>query len=261
MKINTLHQLIDEAKLELYPLDAHILSSQSEWDREQYAILLAAVLIGDGTVSEAQCRVFALLLAALHLPTEPARYFAQVRQIDKSTVIEFVNRYKSQDVAKAFIFDAAVLERLSGKSSPESKQFLFEIIQLLDVNFKELVVFYKLLITEEIESNNNDRFVIKSDIADVIKKVINEGNNIFLFLTLSNMTHQACKINKDIRLLYKIEDNTLVYHSAVENIGTVQWGESTYQSQRVKVCYAISYLPSLHHWKPVFQDVIEGNCG
>jgi hypothetical protein len=253
MKINTLHQLIDEAKLELYPLEAHMLSSQSEWDREQYAILLAAVLIGDGTVSEAQCRVFALLLAALHLPTEPARYFALVGQIDKSTVIEFVNRYKSQDVAKAFIFDAAVLEKLSEKSSLESKQFLFEIIQLLDVNFNEQVFFYKLLFSGKPKNDIKHRIVLKQDIYKII--TINGS-----FLTAFLSKHSSCYSSEGIHIALKIRTNTLIYNEETENLGVIHWGDTKFDSLKVKVRYGIEYLNYLRHWKPVFQDVIEGNC-
>lgn len=253
MKINTLHQLIDEAKLELYPLDAHILSSQSEWDREQYAILLAAVLIGDGTVSEAQCRVFALLLAALNLPTEPARYFAQVGQLDKSTVVEFVKRYKSQDVAKAFVFDAAVLDKLSENSSSESKQLLFEVIQLLDVNFNEQVFFYKLLFSAKQKSDIKHRIVLKQDIYRAITRKSP-------LLTAFISQHSSFYSSEGIQAALKIRANTLIYNEETEDLGVIRWGDTKFDSLKVKVRYGIEYLNYLRHWKPVFQDVIEGNC-
>ncbi len=54
MSQHKLLQLIDQAKPNLQPLNTHYMAQFSIAERQDYAIMLAAVITGTGTVTEAQ---------------------------------------------------------------------------------------------------------------------------------------------------------------------------------------------------------------
>ena len=79
--LDTLTRAADEEQLRLRPLPEHAAATQAEHLRRHYALLLAAVLTAQPTVSEPQTRLLRLLLDALKLGDIRGPLFEQARKL------------------------------------------------------------------------------------------------------------------------------------------------------------------------------------
>ena len=86
--IDQLTRAADEEQLLLQPLPPHSAVGQEEHLRRHYALLLAALLATQPQVSEAQNRLFLLLLHSLQLSDIRAALFEEARALENDTLLE-----------------------------------------------------------------------------------------------------------------------------------------------------------------------------
>ena len=137
--MNLLEKL-DAIMPELQPLAPHCMASADLHSREHYAMLLAALLQTGNTVSEAQSRVFSMLLASMQLPGTPAKYLQWAANVEQAVLKEaLLVCQANQDCAAALLLDATILMRLTGRLNKEQQQTLSSTFNLLRVDEKELL--------------------------------------------------------------------------------------------------------------------------
>ena len=88
MSQHKLLQLIDQAKPNLQPLNTHYMAQFSVAERQDYATMLAAIITGAGTVTEAQSRLFGMLLTSMELENEVAFYYNLAADFSKKTLYQ-----------------------------------------------------------------------------------------------------------------------------------------------------------------------------
>lgn len=132
-----LHDL-DDLKIDAKPLQPHFVMRCDTHVRERYAGLLAAILLAQGKVDEAQSRLFCLLLGSLGLSGSQARLFEQAPSTDRTVLSECARFFGEQGLMLTFFVDAAILLRLAGPLSAESQQLLCELADFFGLSPTDL---------------------------------------------------------------------------------------------------------------------------
>lgn len=115
MSITPLRDLIDQARPELEPLNAHYMAVREPIAKDRYLTLLAASLLEEGCLSEAQSRVFGMLTASMAVNKPFSFFVQQVAKLDKTELKEIVKQLKVDEKASnAYLFDMMVLLRING---------------------------------------------------------------------------------------------------------------------------------------------------
>lgn len=127
-----LHDL-DDLKTATQTLPAHFAIGCDAHVRERYAGLLATILLAQGNITEAQSRLFRLLLAALDLPDTQARLFEQAPDTSRDVLGECARLFGEHGLVLSFLVDAAVLLRLAGPLPAEQQQLLCELADLFNM--------------------------------------------------------------------------------------------------------------------------------
>ncbi|WP_318498001.1 hypothetical protein [Photobacterium leiognathi] len=131
MSQHKLLQLIDQTKPNLQPLNTHYMAQFSIAERQDYAIMLAAVITGTGTVTEAQSRLFGMLLSSMELDNDVASYYKLAQDIDVNYLNEIINNFSNGFVGKSLVFDVLVISSLTNNNL---NKLLSEIVMVLNVN-------------------------------------------------------------------------------------------------------------------------------
>lgn len=121
-------QTLDRLKPELQPLPAHFAATQDTHTREQYATVLAAVLLAKGQIHESESRLFGMLTSSLGLEGSSAKYFSQANELDGDSLRNFFRTINSDDLKSAFLTDALILSRVHLPMSSHQSQLISEII-------------------------------------------------------------------------------------------------------------------------------------
>lgn len=132
--LSMLTQAADEEQLLLEPLPRHAAADEAEHLRRQYALLLAALLTAQPSVSEAQTRLLRLLLAALALEDIRAALFEEARALEPASLIEAGRRVREAGYAEQLVLDALVLLRLDASLGDEIVQLVGELAVFLDLD-------------------------------------------------------------------------------------------------------------------------------
>lgn len=130
MNQHKLLQLIDQVKPNLQPLNTHYMAQFSVAEREDYATMLAAVITGTGTVTEAQSRLFGMLLTSMELDNDVASYYQLAQELNSGFVEKYISNNNIKNVFNSLLFDMNILLLLTQECNAEllsSLSLLFNI--------------------------------------------------------------------------------------------------------------------------------------
>ncbi len=136
MNLNQFLNSLDAHKPAAQPLPPHQ-AQQDECDehtRLTYALMLASVLHTRPPITEAQARVFDLLLGSLGLASIQAKLFAEAQTLEESALLEARRVFTEHRLTQVFLLDVLVLERLRGPLDEESLKLLSELADFLLLN-------------------------------------------------------------------------------------------------------------------------------
>lgn len=136
--LDTLTRAADEEQLRLRPLPEHAAATQAEHLRRHYALLLAAVLTAQPTVSEPQTRLLRLLLDALKLGDIRGPLFEQARKLTPEPLLEAARLIREAGFARHLVLDAMVLLRLEAPLGDDTVRLVGELACFLDLSESEL---------------------------------------------------------------------------------------------------------------------------
>lgn len=136
--LDTLTRAADEEQLRLKPLPEHAAATQEEHLRRHYALLLAAVLTAQPTISEPQTRLLRLLLDALKLGDIRGPLFEQTRELEPETLLEAARLIREAGFAHHLVVDALVLLRLDARLGDEAARLAGELATFLGLDEAEL---------------------------------------------------------------------------------------------------------------------------
>lgn len=136
--LDTLTRAADEEQLRLRPLPEHAAATQEEHLRRHYALLLAAVLTAQPTVSEPQTRLLRLLLDALKLGDIRGPLFEQARKLTPEPLLEAARLIREAGFARHLVLDAMVLLRLEAPLGDDTVRLVGELACFLDLSESEL---------------------------------------------------------------------------------------------------------------------------
>lgn len=125
--LDTLTRAADEEQLRLRPLPDHAAATQAEHLRRHYALLLAAVLTAQPTISEPQTRLLRLLLDALKLGDLRGTLFEQARDLTPEPLLEAARLIRDAGFAHHLVLDALVLLRLDAPLGDEAARLAGEL--------------------------------------------------------------------------------------------------------------------------------------
>ena len=131
MNLNQFLNTLDAHKHAAQPLPPHQAQALDGHTRRIYALMLASVLHTRPPVSEAQARVFDLLLGSLELTSMQAQLFAEVQTLEESALLEALRLLTEHRLKEVFLLDVLVLERLRGPLDEESLKLLSELADFL----------------------------------------------------------------------------------------------------------------------------------
>ena len=136
MNLNQFLNALDVHKPAAQPLPPHQAQKDQcdEHTRRTYALLLASVLHTRPPITEAQARVFDLLLGSLGLASIQAKLFAEAQMLEESALLEARRVFTEHRLTQVFLLDVLVLERLHGPLDEESLKLLSELADFLLLN-------------------------------------------------------------------------------------------------------------------------------
>jgi hypothetical protein len=136
--LDTMKRAADDEQLKLKPLPKHIIATQPELLRQNYALLLAALLSAQPCISETQARLTCLLLDALELGDIRGALFEQARELDEETPVKAARLIRDAGMAQHLLVDALVLLRLDTPLDDEIAGLIGEFASFLDVDIENL---------------------------------------------------------------------------------------------------------------------------
>ena len=136
--LGTMKRAADIEQLKLKPLPKHIIASLPILLRQNYALLLAALLSAQPSISETQTRLTCLLLDALELGDIRGTLFAQARKLDEETPVKAARLIRDAGLARHLLVDALVLLRLDLPLDDELAGLISEFSSFLDVDAEDL---------------------------------------------------------------------------------------------------------------------------
>jgi hypothetical protein len=136
MNLNQFLNTLDTHKPAAQPLSQHQAQKDEcdEHTRHTYALTLASVLQTSPPVTEAQARVFDLLLGSLGLASIQAQLFAEAQTLEEFALLEALRLFAEHRLTQVFLLDVLVLERLRGPLNEESLKLLSELADFLGIN-------------------------------------------------------------------------------------------------------------------------------
>lgn len=132
--LETLARAADEEQLKLHPLPEHAAANQAEHLRQHYALLLAAVLTSQASISEAQTRLLRLLLNSLKLGDIRAQLFEQARALEPAPLLEAARLIREAGFAEHLLVDMLVLLRLDAPLTDEAARLAGELAAFLGLD-------------------------------------------------------------------------------------------------------------------------------
>ncbi|HIF9249779.1 TPA: hypothetical protein ACX6RB_000846 [Photobacterium damselae] len=133
MSQHKLLQLIDQAKPNLQPLNIHYMAQFSVAERQDYATMLAAVITGTGTVTEAQSRLFGMLLTSMELDDNIASYYKLAQELDFKTLVLIIEGFARKEVSNSLIFDMLVISVLCDFDSDLLNSEIVTVLEVRDL--------------------------------------------------------------------------------------------------------------------------------
>ncbi|MHA6605213.1 hypothetical protein [Photobacterium damselae] len=195
MNQHKLLQLIDQAKPNLQPLNTHYMAQFSIAERQDYATMLAAVITGTGTVTEAQSRLFGMLLTSMELDHDVASYYKLAQILDIKSFNEIIRLFSNTLKSNSLFFDVLVMSLLTDNNSNE---LLSEIVTVLKINDVSKIKEYINFLCGDYEKSN----YLKEEYSNTY--II--GKKQFLFRLKSKIYNKQYKVlERDVFAENKIE--------------------------------------------------------
>lgn len=119
------------------PLSVHAVAEVSEHLREQYALLLAAILSEQAHVSAEQARLFHQLLLSLRLGDVRVKLFEYSKVLDKEKLISMARLIREEKFSGNLLLDALILLRIDAPLTDESSELIAELASFLRVDKRE----------------------------------------------------------------------------------------------------------------------------
>lgn len=136
---------IDRIKPDMKPLAPHFAATQDTHTRELYATMLAAVLLSNQLISEAESRLFAMLLQSLGLESQSAKFLAQAQQLNAEQLRDFFRILNTDDLKSAFLMDAMILSRIDSPISDAQSQLLAEFLDVFELEQSKLYMLMSMV--------------------------------------------------------------------------------------------------------------------
>lgn len=133
--------LMSGARLQLEPLDAHFIAGNDAALKDDYLILLAALLLENGALTEAQQRLITMLIASIQPAFPLAHYLQQSAKLDSEGLARIVrNLGQTKHAAQALMFDFAVLQRITGPLAPLQVERLGWLAKICGLADKQIML-------------------------------------------------------------------------------------------------------------------------
>jgi hypothetical protein len=133
--------LVSAARVQLEPLDAHFIAGSDAALKDDYLTLLAALLLENGALTEAQLRLMMMLIAAIQPAFPLAHYLQQSAKLDGEGLARIVRHLgQTKQAAQALLFDFAVLQRITGPLAPQQVERLGWLAKICGLTDKEILL-------------------------------------------------------------------------------------------------------------------------
>lgn len=271
--LNTLNAV----KSELNPLPQHYLVKRVDvYLREQYATLLAGIMLDNGSVSQYQNELFTLMLGALQLEAQPSHYLSASQQIDTAKIIELIKHLNKSGHIN-LLFDAILLLRIDTPLTPDQVKLLNTLIDVFEIAESDVLmtVFWAnkaLGIEADFDEKQQDKFYQLTELKVV--RLFNATDFQLLcypdsFVTAKNVIFKGTSTEKKTSSgsnSWGLSGLSLLNYSVVDFKSMhTGWMFDIVQkaSENMKVSY-VSYrvlpLPSaLAQWTDLFAEIYPAN--
>ncbi len=135
---DTMKRAADKEQVKLKPLPEHLIASLPEHLRQHYALLLAALLSAQTSISETQTRLTCLLLDSLQIGDIRGALFEQARELGEEITVEAARLIRDAGLARHLLVDALILLRLDKPIDEDISGLISELAAFLDVDDKNL---------------------------------------------------------------------------------------------------------------------------
>ncbi|WP_225759215.1 hypothetical protein [Leclercia sp. Marseille-Q4284] len=133
--------LVSAARVHLEPLDAHFIAGSDAALKDDYLTLLAALLLENGALAEAQLRLMMMLIAAIQPAFPLAHYLQQSAKLDSEGLACIVRHLgQTKQAAQALLFDFAVLQRITGPLAPQQVERLSWLAKICGLTDKHILL-------------------------------------------------------------------------------------------------------------------------
>jgi len=133
--------LVSAARVHLEPLDAHFIAGSDAALKDDYLTLLAALLLENGALTEAQLRLMMMLIAAIQPAFPLTHYLQQSAKLDGEGLARIVRHLgQTKKAAEALLFDFAVLQRITGPLAPQQVERLGWLAKICGLADKQIML-------------------------------------------------------------------------------------------------------------------------
>ena len=141
MTTGNFDSLVSAARMQLEPLDAHFIAGSDAALKDDYLTLLAALLLENGALTEAQLRLMMMLIATIQPAFPLAHYLQQSAKLDSEGLARIVrNLEQTKQAAQALLFDFTVLKRITGPLAPQQVERLGWLAKIGGLSEKEILL-------------------------------------------------------------------------------------------------------------------------
>jgi len=135
-----MNTLVSAARVSLEPLDSHFIASGDAAFKDDYLTLLAALLLENGALNDAQQRLLLLLLPSIGPAFPLPHYLQQAGKLDAVALTHVVQSVRGvKQAGLALLFDFAVLQRLAGPLTPRHVERLSWLAKLTEVTEEQIL--------------------------------------------------------------------------------------------------------------------------
>ncbi len=117
----------------------YISNTLNQHEKNQYAVLHAALVSFNGKISQNQERLYKFWLPAISAELKLSEVINQAQNFDTDKLKESVTLIKEKEIFELFLLDVLVFSRLEGVLSEDLKKVLNEWCQLLDIQQQDII--------------------------------------------------------------------------------------------------------------------------
>ena len=236
--------------------------------RDEYAILLAAIISGSGCIIEDQNQLFNWLLKSMSAKYDIAYYYHQSQKLDEKTVTAFINKYSGSEIAEALFFDSVILLKIAN----DSTNLINELYRLLNVMNSEVNIYLEAMITNDFNEVKS-LSTITVELSEIQEMEILDTNSsaesdVFVKCKLKQISYKDKPLNSNAKNYNK---NTVITRKSQKEIQVTCLYEGifcdsifgfprTTEKKIIMDVLPIYYLElpkTLSAWRSLFQSALE----